>query len=63
MMNENRTASEAYAAALRTIKVYETWGIKEAAAFLRIHPDSLARRAKAGAYGAGRSWPCGAGWR
>jgi excisionase family DNA binding protein len=37
----------------------ETWGIKEAAAFLRIHPDTLAERARAGEIPGckiGRSW-------
>ena len=27
---------------------YESWGIKEAAAYLRIHPDTLAYRARTG---------------
>lgn len=37
----------------------QTWGIKEAAAFLRIHPDTLAERARAGEIPGckiGRSW-------
>ncbi len=37
----------------------ESWGLKEAAAFLRIHPDTLAERARAGEIPGckiGRSW-------
>lgn len=37
----------------------ETWGIKEAAAFLRIHPDTLVERARAGEIPGckvGRAW-------
>jgi excisionase family DNA binding protein len=37
----------------------ESWGIKEAAAFLHIHPDTLAERARAGEIPGckvGRAW-------
>jgi excisionase family DNA binding protein len=39
--------------------VNESWGIKEAAAFLRIHPDTLAERARVGEIPGckvGRAW-------